>query len=161
MNKFKLGSKLKLTIPIDDINESADQINDEVITTPQNKTTLVERKSTINKGCNIEIYQPILKDNIISQANYFYTSPNFYLDYSYHWLDKVSNIKRISEPMIFKLNFSNGFKEPIRDLLCEYELLKLITEDEHHKNNFIEIPKSMKRLNRYSDVLPCKYKIIL
>jgi len=44
-----------------------------------------------------------------------------------------------------------------RDTTCELKLLKLITEDKKHNEELLIVPKTINKLNRYSDVLPYKY----
>ena len=50
------------------------------------------------------------------------------------------------------------------DFACELKLLKWITEDENHKNNFISFNtinnKEEIKLNQYNDILPYKYNIV-
>ena len=44
-----------------------------------------------------------------------------------------------------------------RDYPCELKLLKWITEDIEHKQNFTKITNSKIKLNRHNDILPYKY----
>ena len=53
-----------------------------------------------------------------------------------------------------------------RDFLCEFKvkidiknqkLIKLMTEDTQHRENFIKISRNLLRNNRYTDILPCNY----
>ena len=46
------------------------------------------------------------------------------------------------------------------DFACELKLLKWITEDEKHKNDFISLNFNIEiKLNQYNDILPYKYNI--
>ena len=49
------------------------------------------------------------------------------------------------------------FKIKRRDYPCELKLLKWITEDIEHKQNFTKIIISKIKLNRHNDILPYKY----
>jgi protein tyrosine phosphatase len=47
------------------------------------------------------------------------------------------------------------------DFACELKLLKWITEDEKHKNEFISLNFNTEiKLNQYNDILPYKYNIV-
>ena len=47
------------------------------------------------------------------------------------------------------------------DIACELKLLKWITEDEKHKNDFISLNFNTEiKLNQYNDILPYKYNIV-
>ena len=47
------------------------------------------------------------------------------------------------------------------DFACELKLLKWITEDEKHKNDFISLNFNTEiKLNQYNDILPYKYNIV-
>jgi len=47
-----------------------------------------------------------------------------------------------------------------KDFEQEYRLLKLVTEDEIHKSNYVRISKQeILSNNRYKDILPCKFFI--
>jgi hypothetical protein len=99
-----------------------------------------------------------LKSNHSSDLDlikYFLNSSNKDYDFSYHWFEKCNNLNVISKAIQINID-DKDFIEEDRDYACEFELLKLITEDSYHKDNLIELPKSLKKLNRYNDILPCK-----
>ena len=112
-------------------------------------------------------------------------------DISYtNWVEKNESIKHLSEPYeviystddkdeneinnIILNNYKNnkegnGLRNPFgilenHDFACELKLLKWITEDENHKNNFISFnninTQEEIKLNQYNDILPYKYNIV-
>ena len=109
-------------------------------------------------------------------------------DISYsNWVEKNEAIKHLCEPYeviystedkdineinnIILNNYKNnkenkGLRNPFgiienHDFACELKLLKWITEDEKHKNNFISMNNIIDiKLNTYSDILPYKYNIV-
>ena len=124
---------------------------------PENCDDTTPKKVNYNRG---NLYKDKIKKEKLTTKEliiYNLTTPNKDYDLSYHWFEKCNNLKTFEDPIIFSLNES--FSEPVRDLECEFELVKLITEDSYHKENLIELPKSLKKLNRYPDVLPCKFII--
>ena len=106
------------------------------------------------------------------------------LSYS-EWVEKNEAIKHLCEPYeviystddknkdelnnIILNNYKNNkdvknIRNPFgifdnHDFACELKLLKWITEDEKHKNNFVSFENSKKeiKLNQYNDILPYKY----
>ena len=106
------------------------------------------------------------------------------LSYS-EWVEKNEAIKHLCEPYeviystdgknkdelnnIILNNYKNNkdaknLRNPFgifdnHDFACELKLLKWITEDEKHKNNFVSFENSKKeiKLNQYNDILPYKY----
>jgi len=106
-------------------------------------------------------------------------------DISYsNWVEKNEAIKHLCAPYeviysaenkdinsIILNNYknnkdNNSLKNPFgiienHDLACELKLLKWITEDEKHKNNFASINTNTDiKLNTYNDILPYKYNIV-
>ncbi len=143
---------LKLNIQTDDIVE--DENKNETYQKEENSEIVDFNRGQENKNR--------LKSNYTSDLElikYFLNSSNKDYDFSYHWFEKCNNLNVISKAIQINTDESN-FTEEERDYACEFELLKLITEDSYHKDNLIEIPKSLKRLNRYNDILPCKYKYL-
>lgn len=141
------NKNLKLNISNNDEEEVAEE---DIICTPV-KQPFEERSH--NRG--IAHLERLTSANVdeMELLHYFLDSANQDYDYSYHWLEKYENIRKIASPIIIELG--KKFVEPPRDIPCEFELLKLITEDNIHKENLVHIPKSLKKLNRYSDILPC------
>ena len=85
-------------------------------------------------------------------------------DISYEtWVEKNQNIKKLCE--LYKVNYINNKKNLYgtienHDFSCELKLLKWITEEEAHKNNFIKIGKESQKLNRHNDILPYEYNAV-
>ncbi len=149
-------------------NISSDLLNDNKNDINQNNQNELEgineiQSENINKGTPKEYYfeyeNEIKSEDMTRLVLKFFEIPNIFSDYSYHWIEKYENIRRILLPNGFILK--ENYIRPKRDIKCEYELLKLLTEDEYHKSNMINFPRSLKKMNRYSDVIPCKLKLIL
>jgi len=153
---------LKLNIRTDDIeseDNSTPKVKDNVhcLKTPE-KTN---EKIDYNRGINEEERLNSKDYSELDLIKFYINSSNKNYDFSYHWFEKCNNLNDISMPIVIKTN-NPGFDEPVRDYICEFELLKLITEDNYHKENLIELPKSLKRLNRYGfDIIPCKFLSLL
>ena len=112
-------------------------------------------------------------------------------DISYiNWVEKNEAIKHLCDPYeviysndnkdineiynIILNNYknnkeANSLRNPFgilenHDFACELKLLKWITEDEKHKNNFISFNNINNheeiKLNQYNDILPYKYNIV-
>ena len=108
-------------------------------------------------------------------------------DISYDWVTKNEAIKHLCEPyeVIYNSNDKNintinnillnnyknnkdvtSLRNPFgiienHDFTCELKLLKWITEDEKHKNNFVSMNTIGEiKLNQYNDILPYKYNIV-
>lgn len=147
------NKNLKLNIS----NNDDEEIGDEDIARTPIKQSFEER--CVNRGiANLERLSSV---NVDEQEllHYFFESANQDYDYSYHWLEKYENVRKIARPV--EIELGKKFVEPPRDIPCEFDLLKLITEDNVHKENLVHIPKSLKKLNRYSDILPCKPLIFI
>lgn len=141
-NKLK-NMKLKLSIKTEEEGNEEQSHSKELVI-----------KNDLNFGLQSDKKPDTTKLNEISLIEYFFTNPCFSNDYSFHWIKKFDTVKRITKPI--EIDLKKDFIEPMRDIPCEFELLKMMCEDSHHKDNLIEIPKSLKKLNRYSDILPCK-----
>lgn len=64
------------------------------------------------------------------------------------------NVKIINNPILL----DKGSIDKVltkRDISCEYELMKLITDEPIYKQNMVAIPKIIKNENRYLSILPC------
>lgn len=150
----KLKKQLKLNIHVEENDE-----NEEFpLFSSKNKTNLnykAMNKEDYNRGNNDNDRLKSNNTNEIDLIRYYLSSSNKDYDFSYHWYEKCSKLSIISEAIKISCVDEN-FTEPIRDYLCEFELLKLITEDNYHKDNMIELPRTLKKLNRYKDILPCK-----
>jgi len=154
-----LKKQLKLNIKTDDGDgeddtNSNDTSNNKYLKTPDKNTEKID----YNRGQKKDKDKVRLQSNIkndIDLIKFYITSSNKDYDFSYHWFEKCNNLNVISESIQISLN-DPDFTEPIRDYSCEFELLKLITEDNYHRENLIELPRSLKRYNRYSDIIPCK-----
>lgn len=152
----KLKKQLKLNIQTEDIedNDSSSNVN-------KNSSSKEIEKIDYNRGKNDNDRLKSVNTNEIDLIRYYLSSSNKDYDFSFHWFEKCNNLNIISEAIKISC-LDENFIEPIRDYLCEFELLKLITEDNYHKENLIELPKSIiKRLNRFKDMLPCKFNLNL
>lgn len=154
--KLKIG--LKINITDNDLTEQKqEQTEDESITLKENSIN-----EKFNKGVSIDTYKTLQKSfdqlTIIEVTKHSFSLANYLTDYSYHWVEKSKNIQIISEP--FKIFINQPFHEPKRDIPCEYDLIKLLTDDDNHKESLLQLPKSLKRHNRYSDILPYKYNTV-
>ena len=100
-----------------------------------------------------------------------YTDENNVMhDISYTtWVEQDSNIKKLCEPFEVSLpseNFKdNQSNNPFgvltrHDYGCELKLIKWITEDETHKNNFIKVGNKGAKINRHNDILPYTFNAV-
>lgn len=148
MKQFKLKNPTKLKLEIDK-EEASDE---EYVNTEEDKE---EKEINYNKGTSSQdrlVYNKLQEFELIK---FYLTSPAKDFDFSYYWIETLDNASHMANPII--INLTNQIIEPpIRDYTKEFDILKLITEDSHHKANLIEVPKALKKLNRYSDILPCK-----
>ena len=91
-------------------------------------------------------------------------------DISYtKWVEEDINIKKLCTPFEVVLpndtdnesDQSNSFGVLTRhDYGCELKLIKWITEDECHKNNFIKIGNKGTKINRHNDILPYTFNAV-
>lgn len=138
--KFKSGNQLKLNIEIDEKSEDEERFE-----------IGIEKEESFNRGLPFKSDGICL--NLADSVKRFLETPCWNYDLSYHWLETIDKAKLYSIPIV--VSFSRVISIQNRDVSSEFEILKLITEDSHHKVNLIEIPKGLKKLNRYSDIIPC------
>ena len=92
-------------------------------------------------------------------------------DISYiNWVEKDENIKKLCTPFEVVLpsenshlekNNNNPFGELTKhDYHCELKLIKWITEDDEHKENFIKIGNKGTKINRHNDILPYTFNAV-
>ena len=126
---------------------------------------------------NLEENNEINEKNILESIKKFFGGP--YIDYndimhdiSYTtWVEKDENIQKLCTPFEVILpsenvsyqdnNNNNPFGVLTRhDYGCELKLIKWITEDETHKNNFIKIGNKGAKINRHNDILPYAFNAV-
>ena len=119
--------------------------NDEKINTSNNKNEDLEDLSSMEKFFG----GPYMDEN------------NIMHDISYTtWVEQDENIKKLCTPfeVVLPNNNSNNINPfgvlTKHDYGCELKLIKWITEDEAHKNNFIKIGNNGAKINRHNDILP-------
>ena len=152
--------------------EEPEKESDIHLLSPEQENELYEKIKTYLGGPNLNENEEI---NDISYIN---------------WVQKNEAIKHLCEPyeVIYSTNDKdkneinniilnnyknnkdfNDLRNPFgifenHDFACELKLLKWITEDEYHKNNFISFNtinnKEEIKLNQYNDILPYKYNIV-
>ena len=90
-------------------------------------------------------------------------------DISYSWVEKDINIQKLCTPFEVvtpkENNIGDQNNDPFgiltrHDYGCELKLIKWITEDETHKNNFIKVGNKGTKINRHNDILPYKYNAV-
>ena len=92
-------------------------------------------------------------------------------DISYpKWVETDENIKKLCEPFEVVIPSENNEtleqnKNPYGELTkhdyhCELKLIKWITEDDEHKNNFIKVGNKGTKINRHNDILPYKFNAV-
>ena len=105
----------------------------------------LERKKLLTKN-----------NSYLNQLLAYMESENYISDISFKRVSENNYIKELSESIfINRENLGHA-----RNFQGEYNLLKIITDGEDHKNNQIALEKSLKRNNRYSDMLPYQYNIV-
>ena len=79
------------------------------------------------------------------------------------WVENDENIKKLCTPFEVVLpsennvekNNNNPFGELTKhDYHCELKLIKWITDDDEHKDNFIKVGNKGTKINRHNDILP-------
>ena len=116
------------------------------------------------------------EDNIYEEIKSFfggpYTDQNGIMhDISYiNWVEKDENIKKLCTPFEVVLSSENNHLEknnnnPFGELTkhdyhCELKLIKWITEDDEHKENFIKIGNKGTKINRHNDILPYTFNAV-
>ena len=128
----------------------------------ENMSPTQENNNNLNSDQNNEqLYESIKK---------FFGGPyidenNIIHDISYTtWVEQDTNIKKLCTPFEVVLpnenqDISDQNNNPFgvltrHDYGCELKLIKWITEDETHKNNFIKIGNKGAKINRHNDILP-------
>ena len=112
-------------------------------------------------------------DDIVQQIKKFFGGPyisqnGIIHDISYYkWVENDDNIKKLCDPfeVVLPIENNNENKNPYGDLKkhdyqCELKLIKWITEDEEHKNNFIKIGNKGAKINRHNDILPYAFNAV-
>ena len=116
------------------------------------------------------------EDNIYEEIKSFFGGPyidqnGIMHDISYiNWVEKDENIKKLCTPFEVVLpsenshlekNNNNPFGELTKhDYHCELKLIKWITEDDEHKENFIKIGNKGTKINRHNDILPYTFNAV-
>ena len=128
----------------------------------ENMSPTQENNNNLNSDQNNEqLYESIKK---------FFGGPyidenNIIHDISFTtWVEQDTNIKKLCTPFEVVLpnenqDISDQNNNPFgvltrHDYGCELKLIKWITEDETHKNNFIKIGNKGAKINRHNDILP-------
>ena len=101
----------------------------------------------------------------------YYDENDIMHDISYTtWVVQDENIKMLCMPFEVVLpnekeNISDQNNNPFgvltkHDYGCELKLIKWITDDETHKNNFIKIGNKGAKINRHNDILPYVFNAV-
>ena len=127
-------------------NMSPTQENNNNLNSDQNNEQLYESIKNFFGGPYID------ENNIIHDISYT------------TWVEQDTNIKKLCTPFEVVLpnenqDISDQNNNPFgvltrHDYGCELKLIKWITEDETHKNNFIKIGNKGAKINRHNDILP-------
>ena len=127
--------------------------------------------NVVNKN-NIEEEEDNIYEEIKSFFGGPYTDQNGIMhDISYiNWVEKDENIKKLCTPFEVVLPSDNNnnleknnnpFGELSKhDYHCELKLIKWITEDDEHKENFIKIGNKGTKINRHNDILPYTFNAV-
>jgi protein tyrosine phosphatase len=127
--------------------------------------------NVVNKN-NIEEEEDNIYEEIKSFFGGPYTDQNGIMhDISYiNWVEKDENIKKLCTPFEVVLpsenshlekNNDNPFGELTKhDYHCELKLIKCITEDDEHKENFIKIRNKSTKINKHNDILPYTFNAV-
>jgi len=155
---IKKLNKNNLTIKISEEEEDEKNIQE------KNMKNIKEKASNLVENLNLEELSRIHMDEKAFQNNPnlsmlldYMEGRNKELDMSYAWLNNHSNVLKLSKCIYFSPKSWEAFYET-RDFEQEFKLLKLITEDEKHKQNLIQISRTIiNGNNRYGDILPFSY----
>lgn len=79
-------------------------------------------------------------------------------DLSYKWVQRNAKVQLIEQGIAIE---DFDLQSKLRDLDTEYRLLRKLTETKEHISNQETFEKAAAKLNRYSDLKPCKYAIML
>lgn len=161
MYKKNFGLKIETHEDNDDLfkeKDTSEQISELL---PLKKSTMKPKTSDIESPSRYfkqDNDRRTSKDSSeIELVLYSMHSSNKLADLSYHWFTEIRDLAYIAKTI--KIQSRSDLVDLLlyRDLACEFKLLKLLTEDKDHKSKLIQLPKNMKRLNRYNDILPCKF----
>ena len=163
-----------------------DNLEKENFTEPSANSSQSKEKEKNNNNENIKndnLNSSQNKDKNENDSQLFETIKNFFggpyidsnnimHDISYTtWVETDENIQKLCTPFEVVLptenskenkdNNNNAFGVLTRhDYGCELKLIKWITEDETHKNNFIKIGNKGAKINRHNDILPYIYNAV-
>ena len=116
------------------------------------------------------------ENDLLEQINKFFGGP--YIDHngliqdiSYtKWVETDENIKKLCAPYEVvipsdKNESPNENSNPYGNLTkhdyhCELKLIKWITDDDEHKNNFIKVGNKGTKINRHNDILPYNFNAV-
>ena len=117
------------------------------------------------------------ENDLLEEINKFFGGP--YIDHngliqdiSYtKWVETDENIKKLCAPYEVvipsddKNESSNENSNPYGNLTkhdyhCELKLIKWITDDDEHKNNFIKVGNKGTKINRHNDILPYNFNAV-
>ena len=107
-----------------------------------------ERKILLSKG-----------NSYLNQLLEYMESENYLQDLSYQTVIQHETLRHLMQSIFINQDDFNEMK--CRDLQSEYTLIKLLTEDQTHKDAQLELSSSLKRNNnRYNDLTPYKYNAV-
>ena len=116
------------------------------------------------------------EDDLLEEIKEFFGGP--YIDHnglvqdiSYtKWVETDENIKKLCTPYEVVIPSDNNESSaqnnnPYGELTkhdyhCELKLIKWITEDDEHKNNFIKVGNKGTKINRHNDILPYNFNAV-
>ena len=161
MKKFNL----EIDVEEEELENENEDINNNNIDININNNN--KNNNNINNDNNINnnnINNNNNNNNTYEEIKNFYNGPfknslNEEYDISYNkWITQDKNLKFLCSDFPIPNN-EEIIKQIIkrRDYPCELKLLKWITEDNEHKQNFTKISNSKTKLNRHNDILPYKY----
>jgi receptor-type tyrosine-protein phosphatase gamma len=108
-----------------------------------------ERKILLSKG-----------NDYLNQLLEYMESENYLQDLSYQTVIQHEALRNVMQS-IFINQYDDLNEIKCRDLQSEYTLVKLLTEDQAHKDAQLELSRSLKRNNnRYNDITPYKYNAV-
>ena len=107
-----------------------------------------ERKILLSKG-----------NSYLNQLLEYMESENYLQDLSYQNLIQHETLRNLMQSVF--VNQDDFHEIKCRDLQSEYSLIKLLTEDQTHKDAQLQLSSSLKRNNnRYNDLTPYKYNAV-
>ena len=128
--------------------------------------------NAVNKNNNTE------EEDLFDEIKKFFGGP--YLDQngtmhdiSYtKWVENEENIKKLCTPfeVVLPPEYNNqtekkGNNNPFgvltkHDYQCELKLIKWITDDDDHKDNFMKVGNKGTKINRHNDILPYSFNAV-